>query len=96
MLSAVFANTAAAPLVSLSLEHIARTPAARLGICYQIVPDYADQSNLDPAAQSGILPWYSLPLGAGLYLDSLLSGGTNGEPLILASNGTGATVDVSA
>jgi hypothetical protein len=100
MLSAVYANTAAAPLVSLSLVHIARTPTARLGISYQIVPDYVYQTQ-DPSAEGGIRLWYDVPLGAGLYLDSLLSGGVNGQPLILALSGSaaaapGATIDVLA
>ncbi len=100
MLSAIFANTAAAPLVSLSLVHIARTPTARLGISYQIVPDYVYQTN-HPGGGAGIRPWYAVPLGAGLYLDSLLSGGIDGQPLMLASSGSvpaapGATIDVLA
>jgi hypothetical protein len=100
MLSAIYANTAAAPLVSLSLAHIARTPTARLGISYQIVPDYVYLSD-NPGAEAGIQPWYAVPLGAGLYLDSLLSGGIDGQPLILAVSGNvpaapGATIDVLA
>jgi hypothetical protein len=99
MLSAIFAPTAAAPLVSASLERIARTPTARLGISYQIVPAYVRPAWHGAAA--GIRPWYAQPLGSGLYLDSLLSGGVDGTPLVMPVSvyvppAPGATIDVLA
>jgi len=106
MIYRVYGPIAAAPLLSLSLEHIARTPAARLGIVYQIVPM---RHTLSPAAAANralLAPNRPLPpselaellaarslnapvqlprnLGNGLYLDSLLSGGINGQPLPLS------------
>jgi len=96
MLSAIFANTAAAPLISLTLERISRTPTARLGIVYQIVPSYQYQAD-HPDGGGGIRLWYEVPLGAGLYLNSLLSGGIDGQPLMLPVGGaTGATIDLLA
>lgn len=98
MLSAIWGPAAASPLVSLSLEHIARTPTARLGISYQIVPAYV-LDTVRPEAP-GIVPWYAVPLGVGLYLDSLLGGGVNGQPLPLAlcpsAAPLGMTIDVLA
>lgn len=100
MLSAIWGPAAASPLVSLSLEHIARTPTARLGISYQIVPAYV-LDTVRGGPPPGIIPWYFVPLGTGLYLDSLLGGGINGQslPLVLSGSGTpplGMTIDVLA
>ncbi len=36
-----------------------------------------------PRANRDIVEWYSVPLGVGLYLDSLLGGGINGQALPL-------------
>jgi hypothetical protein len=99
MLSAVHGPGAASPLVSLSLEHIARTPPARLGISYELLPAYVRESEApsDPQAAPGIVVWYHTPLGIGLYLDSLLGGGVNGQPLDLsvsASSAPATRVDV--
>lgn len=100
MLSAIYGPSAAAPLVSLSLEHIARTPTARLGISYQIVPAYV-LDTIRCGAPPGIVPWYAVPLGTGLYLDSLLAGGVDGQPLPLVLSvsvppAPGSVIDVLA
>jgi len=97
MLSAIYGPGNASPLVSLSLEHIARSPAARLGISYQIVPSYVLQA--ESPDDAGIVPWYAVPLGVGLYLDSLLGGGVDGQALPLALDGSpapGTVIDVLA
>ncbi len=122
MLSAVYGPSAAAPLVSLSLVHIARTPKARLGIAYHLVPTFSfesarvrhrqrfvqpngfDQADfLGGVAQrdGGIRLWYDVPLGTGLYLDSLLGGGIDGQPLTMSMSANyaasaGTALDVQA
>ena len=73
----------------------ARTPLGRLGISYQIVPQYVIRESPFMVGEpweepSGIVPYYTLPLGVGLYLDSLLGGGVNGQPLPM---GVTAVVD---
>ena len=98
MFTRILSPLAAEPNLALNHAYVRRTPLARLGIVYQIQPQYnggtiaraasaLPQNNA--VAYSELLnnSWshaqleLSRNLGAGLYLDSIIMGGVDGESL---------------
>ena len=107
MAYAVYSTTAAAPLLWLGLQKIARTPRPRLQVGYKIMPHYIDcYTPSCELRRAELLPRWEVrgirPLGNALYLDRLLAGGTVGEALPLKNlqicidqaNPLGCNVDV--
>ncbi len=104
MFTQILSPLSAAPNLALARAYIRRTPLARLGIVYQIQPQYCPPSACSAPAgccgapqppQNNAIAYSELlnkswahaqlqltrTLGQELYLDSILMGGINGEPL---------------
>jgi hypothetical protein len=82
----IYPTTAAAPLLFLGLQKIARTPTPRLEVGYRIQPRYdVLPPPIAPFWIAGPLTMKGLrPLGQALLLDRLLAGGIVGEELPLS------------
>ena len=94
MVAPISPTTAAAPLLFLALEKIARTPRPRLEVGYRVMPRYEGPvcAALPPLVgecwAAGAPRLRGLrPLGQALLLDRLLAGGILGEMLPLAIAG---------
>jgi hypothetical protein len=96
MFTRILSPLSAEPNLALARAYIRRTPVARLSIVYQIEPQSAAPSPATPRPpQNNAIAYSELlnrswahaqlaltrNLGQGLYLDSILMGGIDGEPL---------------
>src|SRR5438552_964509 len=93
MLAPIYPPSAAAPLLFLALEKIARTPTPRLRVGYHVTSRYGESciaSGVKHDSGAAAPRLKSLrPLGQALYLDRLLAGGIVGDILPLSMNGAG-------
>jgi hypothetical protein len=99
MTAPILAPTAAAPLLWLGLQKIARTPRARLAVGYRIVCRNRQYAPCGCGATQ--VDVSKLPLGARLRLERFLAGGIVGEVLPLSlfncrPGAIGAQIDLVA
>jgi hypothetical protein len=86
MVAPIYPTSAAAPLLFLALEKIARTPTPRLYVGYHVSPATCAELYHRPWRAARIGPntdKSTRPLGEALYLDRLLAGGIVNDNLRL-------------